>query len=178
MRLQKVKILGKDSGDLTDLLVMKRSLYRGLVRLQSYVEPALAERVDQYCAATGLSESALIKSSLTKSLDGTNDATLVLRRMDRLGRAREQDHRDLEFLSEAFSVFVRLWLAHTPGMPEEAKRTARMNAESRYKQFVEHVVEQFSGGRRFFDDLPQELLADQAELVAIGGGATDSKVRK
>src|SRR5580692_12657362 len=74
---------------------MKRSLYRGLVRLQSYVEPAMAERVDQYCAATGLSESALIKSSLTKCLDGTNDATLLLRRMDRLGRARERDHRDL-----------------------------------------------------------------------------------
>jgi hypothetical protein len=138
----------------------------------------MAQRVDQYCAAMGLSESALIKSSLTKYLDGTNDATLLLRRMDRLGRARERDHRDLEFLSEAFSVFVRLWLAHTPSMPEDAKRSARINAESRYKQFVEHVVQQFSGSRRFLDDLPQESLADEAELVAIGGSATDSKVRK
>jgi len=157
---------------------MKRSLYRGLVRLQSYVEPAMAERVDQYCAATGLSESALIKSSLTKYLDGTNDATLLLRRMDRLGRARERDHRDLEFLSEAFSVFVRLWFAHTPSLPEDAKRSARINADSRYKQFVEHVVQQFSGARRFLDDLPQESLADEAELGAIGGSAADSKVRK
>jgi hypothetical protein len=90
-----VQILGKFSVGLTDLLIMKRSLYRGFVRLQSYVEPATADRVDQYCADTGLSESALIKSSLTKYLDGTNDATLLLRRMDRLGRARERDHRDL-----------------------------------------------------------------------------------
>jgi hypothetical protein len=50
----------------------------------------MAVRVDQYCAARGLSESALIKSSLSKYLDGTNDATLLLRRMDRLGRARER----------------------------------------------------------------------------------------
>jgi hypothetical protein len=63
-------------------------------------------------------------------------------------------------------------------MPEDAKRSARMNADSRYKQFVEHVVQQFSGARRFLDDLPQESLADEAELVAIGNSATASKVGK
>ena len=155
---------------------MTRSIRRGHMRLQSYVEPDLAQRVDRFCAATGVSESALIKSSVSQYLDGTSDFTLFLRRLDRLGRALERVHRDLELLSEGFAVFVRLWLAHTPNIPEDGKRAARASAESRYKLFVEHVAEQFSGGRRFLDDLPREPLGDEAELVALsksdGSGAS------
>ena len=59
------------------------------------------------------------------------------------------DHRDLELLSEAFAMFVRMWFAHAPRIREEAKREARDLAENRYKQFVQHVAQEFSGGRRF-----------------------------
>ncbi|HEV3189559.1 MAG TPA: hypothetical protein VGY54_03635 [Polyangiaceae bacterium] len=154
---------------------MARSIYRGLVRLQSYVEPVVAERVDRFCAATGLSESTLLKSSVCQYLDGTSDLTLVLRRLDRVGRALERDHRDLEFLSEAFAVFVKLWFAHTARVPEDEKPAARKDAEGRYKEFVEHVLAQFSGGRRFLDDLPRESIADDAELAALSGEAVSSR---
>jgi hypothetical protein len=136
------------------------------------VSPELSDRVDAYCAAKGLKESALVKAALTQYLDGTGDAALVLRRLDRLGRALARVHRDLELVCEGFSVFVRLWLAHTPEVPEEGRRTARMSAESRYKRFVEHVSEQFSGGKRFLDDLPREVVADQEELSKLAGGGT------
>src|SRR5580698_2911690 len=108
---------------------MPRAVHRGRVRLQSYVDPATADRVDRFCAAMGMSESALVKSALDQYLAGTSDAALVLRRLDRLGRAVERNQRDLELLSEAFAVYIRLWFAHTPNVPEDAKRGARMNAE-------------------------------------------------
>src|SRR5580658_3270915 len=94
---------------------------------------------------------------------------IIATRGSRHERVFRQDrmHRDLELLSEAFSVFVRLWFAHTPSVPVDAKPVARSTAESRYKQFVEHVVQQFSGGRRFLDDLPREVAANDAELNAI-----------
>ena len=41
-----------------------------------------------------------------------------------------------------------------------------MAAENRYRQFVDHVGEQFSGGKRFLDDLPRESLAEDSELAA------------
>jgi len=66
---------------------MPRAVHRGRVRLQSYVDPATADRVDRFCAAMGMSESALVKSALDQYLAGTSDAALVLRRLDRLGRA-------------------------------------------------------------------------------------------
>ena len=62
---------------------------------------------------------------------------------------------------------MRVWFAHATTIPEEDKRTARAEAESRYRQFVEHIGEQFFGGHRFLDDLPHESVANDAELEAI-----------
>jgi hypothetical protein len=122
--------------------------------------------VTGYCAASGIAERAVFEAALQQYIDGTSDMTLMLRRLDRLGRACERIHRDVALSSEAFAVFIRLWFAHTPTLPEDAKPAARSTAESRYRQFVEHVVQQFSGGRRFLDDLPHETIADDAELDA------------
>jgi hypothetical protein len=146
---------------------MTRATHRGRVRLQSYVEPAFADRVNHYFVAMGVSESAIVKTSLDQYLGTTADAKVLLRRLDRLGRAVARSQRDLQVLSHAFGVFTRLWLAHTPRLQEEAKPGARVDAESRYRQFVEHVSEEFSGGRRFLDDLSREMVANDAELDAI-----------
>lgn len=140
---------------------------RRKVRLLPYVPAELAECLASLCAATNVTESAVVEGALRQYLDGTSDKMLILRRLDRLGRAVERDHRDLQLLCEAFAVYMRVWFAHTPRMPEDGKRSARMDAESRYKQFVEHVSQQFSGGRRFLDDLPHEVVADDAELDAM-----------
>lgn len=91
--------------------------------------------------------------------------------MNRLGRAEARTQRDLEVLSEAFGVWVRIWFAHTPSMEGAAKELARRTAESRFAQFVEHVVERFSGRERFLDDLPREVLADEVELEKISAEA-------
>ena len=150
---------------------MTKTVRRGRVRLLPYVDPALAQRVDQFCAATDVTVSAVVAAAIQQYLDGTSDATLVLRRLDRLGRAVARNHRDVELLSEAFAVFVRLWFAHTPAIPEAAKGSVRASAESRYRRFVEHVAEQFSGGQRFLDDLPHEAIGDEGELAAVAESA-------
>ncbi len=62
---------------------------------------------------------------------------------------------------------MRLWFAHTHPVAEENKAEARATAETRYTRFVEHVSEQFAGGRRFLDDLPKEVISDDGELDAI-----------
>ena len=38
-------------------------------------------------------------------------------------------------------------------------------------QFQEYLVEQFQGGRRFVDDLPREVIADEAELSRMANEA-------
>jgi hypothetical protein len=141
--------------------------FRKRVRVQSYVEPELARRIVDRVETTGATESGMVRSSLLQYLDGQSDATLVLRRLDRLGRALTRLHRDMEFHSEAFSVFVHSWFAHTPPVPEDRRKTALTLAEARYQQYMDDVVRRFAGGRRFLDDLPQESVANDTELDAI-----------
>lgn len=137
------------------------------VRIHPYVEAAVAKQLAAYSAASGIPSSAIVQDALRQHLDRTGDTALILRRLDQLGRRGERAHRDLEFLSEAFAVFVRLWFAHTPSVADNAKDFARRTAESRFAQFLDYVVERFTGGHRFLDDLPRETLADEAELTRL-----------
>jgi hypothetical protein len=84
-------------------------------------------------------------------------------------------HRDVELLSATLAVFVRIWFAHTPSLREEARRAAREDAESRYQQFMDYVAQEFTGGRRFLDDLPREVVAKDAELDTIAANAGSAR---
>jgi hypothetical protein len=140
-------------------------------RVHARLTTTLRDRLAGYCQASGLAERNVIETALQHYLNATSDATLVLRRIDRLGRAEARLQRDVELLSEAFAIFVQLWFAHTPSVPPQVKVEARATANSRYKQYVQYIVRQYSGGQRFLDDLPRELVADEAELRSIA--ATD-----
>ena len=135
---------------------MNKTIRRGRARLVPRVPAELAERLSEVCASTNVTETAVVETALRQHLDGTSDRTLLFLRLDRLDRAIEHTHRD-----------VQLWLAHAPTLNEDERNAARKTAESRYKQFVEHIGKQFSGGRRFLDDFPREVLADDAELDAL-----------
>ena len=135
-------------------------------RITPYIDASLARRLEAYCLANRMSESAVVEEALTQYLDGIADPSLLLRRLDRLGRATARVQRDLELVSEAFAVFTKLWFAHTPPVPDDMKPSARTNAQIRFRQFVDHVTEQFADGHRFLDDLPREFLGDDAELSA------------
>ena len=134
------------------------------VRLQPYVDAPLAKQLAAYSAATGRTTSFVVQAALRQYLDRTDDKMLLVQRLNKLGRAWNRTQRDLEIHMEAFAIYVKLWFAHTPHIPDNAKDFARREAESRFAQFQEYLVEQFQGGRRFVDDLPREVIADEVEL--------------
>ena len=144
-------------------------------RVWTYLSAPLRDRLSSYCAASKITERAVFEAAVEQYISGTSDMSLVLRRLDRLGRAGDRLHRDVELLSAAFAVFVRLWFAHTPSLREEVKAAAREDAESRYQQFKDYVTQEFAGGRRFLDDLPREAIADDSELNAIAAHAGTSR---
>jgi hypothetical protein len=142
------------------------------VRLQPYVDAPLAKQLAAYSAAMGTTTSFVVQAALHQYLDRTDDKTLLLGQFARLRRACDRTQRDLELHMEAFAVYVKLWFAHTPQIPDRAKDFARREAESRFAEFQEYLVEQFQGGRRFVDDLPREVIADEAELSKIASEAS------
>jgi hypothetical protein len=143
-------------------------MYRKLVRLQSYVDPEFADKVDRYCDAKGLSESKLIRASVAKYIDGTSDWALVQRRLDEIKKAIGRHHRDDEFHAEAFAVFVQVWYAHMPKIPQDRKAVARLLGKSEFKDFAEHVAEHFAQGERFLDMMPAEPAVTETQTVSRG----------
>ncbi len=146
---------------------------RSRARIYPRVASELAHRLARHATASGVTETAIVEAALEQYLDRTSDMALVLDRLDRTGRACGRLQRDLVFLSEAFAVFVKIWFAHTPSIPEDGRQAARATAEARYRKWLDHVVEQFSGGRRFIDDLPSEPIADDVALAAVAQGTLE-----
>jgi hypothetical protein len=101
--------------------------------VQPYIEEGLARRLRDLCAARGFTETHVVQEALRLYLDGTADGTLVLRRLDRLGREVQRTQRDLDIFAEAFGIWVRVWFAHTPALADETKRAARAAADVRYR---------------------------------------------
>jgi integrase len=119
---------------------------RARTGFRPYVDAELAKQLDVYCAAARVTESAVAQEALREYLDRTSDTTLLLRRLDRLGRAQERTSCDIEILSEAFGIWVEIWFAHTPTVADDLKAIARRSAQGRYAQSLEYVSKRLSGG--------------------------------
>ena len=77
-----------------------------------------------FSGTAGVTESAAVEAALRQYLDCSSDATLLLRRLDCLGRAGSRPQRDLELLSAAFAVLTNLCFAHSalsPTTPNEPR---------------------------------------------------------
>jgi hypothetical protein len=144
---------------------------RKSIQIHPSLRRPLHERFKTYCAAKGVTESSVVEAALTDYLDGTGDATLLLKRLNRLGRSHERAQRDIEVLSEAFAVFVRIWSVH---VPELADPSAPIVANKRYQAFLDTVRAQFTNGHRFVDDLVEEQVADPEELAHAAALGSES----
>jgi hypothetical protein len=115
----------------------------------------------------------VVAEALDRFLIGATDQALFLRRLDRLSVGQNRVLWGLEVLSQAFALFVRVWLAHTPRIPRDARRLAQASADARYRKLMDRLAEQLADSRRFADDLPRQPVADDDELGTIGRRASD-----
>jgi hypothetical protein len=148
-------------------------------RIQPYIAREVRQRLARHCAGLGLTESAVVNEALTQYLDGTSDAMLWMRRQDLLDRRVQRLARDVEILSQTVGLFLRIWLAHTPPLPKEARHAANQSGEQRYRLLLERVGEQFNEGKRFVDDIPpldrdSDLDAERAASEGAEAGSAPS----
>jgi hypothetical protein len=140
-----------------------------------WVAPALRKRLRVYAARKGATESAVVETALHNYFDAeTTDRQLIMRRLDRHSRGLAKLQRDFDLLSQAFGVFIQVWFAHTPRIPQESQTLAEQSALRRYRQFLDHVAEQISAGSRF----TQEIVADaesDTDVQTVEGGPDDGQ---
>ena len=120
-------------------------------RIHPYVVPGIADRLAAYCGAKGLTESAAVEAAIEQYLDGgEKDNALILRRLDRLGRASALHQRDLEVLSEAFAVFVYRWVASLPELAPAEREVVNRLSEKRYRTFLDLLAQNLARPSRSF----------------------------
>jgi len=118
-------------------------------QIHPYIQPEVRKRLRIYAGRKGVSESAVAQSALIRYLDDTNESALIIKRLDRLSRGLGRAQRDVEVLSEAFAIFVQLWLAHTPRLPDAERPAAERSALARFSQFLDHLAGKVASGRTF-----------------------------
>lgn len=146
-------------------------------RITPYVPADLAQRLAGHCATARMTESAAVEAAVRQYLDDTSDKTLIMRRLDRLGRALERSQRDQQLHTEGFVVFVKLWLAHVPNVAPEARKDALVAADGRFRRFVELLKQRVSKSERLAQLVAYELVADGQDLAAAIEQARSTNVR-
>ncbi len=137
------------------------------IRQQFHLDEQTYTLLRRYCKANGKSLSSVGDAAIRAYLDDTTDSKLLFRRLDRHTRLLDKANRDVQLLSEAFAVCVKLWFAHTPRIGASEQDAAQTSAAQRYEQYCDYVAQQIAGGHAFVDDLAEDAPVSLDDLKAV-----------
>ena len=129
-------------------------------RLNIFIEPAHAKRLDQVSAHKGVSKSAVIAAALASFLspDGEDQREAALaKRLDRLSRQFDRLERDQGVLIETVALYLRHYLTVALPVPEHQQEAMRAQGRARYAQFIEQLARHIQRGRSLVREIHQEI---------------------
>lgn len=129
-------------------------------RLNIFIEPAHAKRLDQVSAHKGVSKSAVIAAALASFLspDGEDQREAALaKRLDRLSRQFDRLERDQGVLIETVALYLRHYLTVALPVPEHQQEVLRAQGRARYAQFIEQLARHIQRGRSLVREVHQEI---------------------
>ncbi len=129
-------------------------------RMNVYFDPALLKQVEALALRRNISKSAIVEAAVASFLSGDTSEKLeaaMSRRLDRLGRQIGTLDEDLAVLGETVSLFVNIWLASTPPLPESAQASARAKGAERFERFMQTLGRRLASGDRFLKELSRDV---------------------
>ena len=129
-------------------------------RMNVYFDPDLLAQVEALALRRQVSKSAIIEAAVASFLSGDTSDRLeaaLSRRLDKLGREIHALDEDLAVLGETVSLFVNIWLAATPPLPESAQASARAKGAERFEGFMQTLGKRLATGDRFLKELSRDV---------------------
>jgi len=129
-------------------------------RLNIFIEPEHAKRLDQVAAHRGVSKSAVIAAALASFLSpdgGDRREATIAKRLDRLSRQFDRLERDQSVLIETVALYIRYFLTVSIPVPEGQQETARTQGRARYVQFIEQVARHIQRGRSLVREIHEDI---------------------
>ena len=130
-------------------------------RLNIFIEPDHAKRLEQLAAHQGVSKSAVIAAALSSFLSpetAERREAMIVHRLDSLSRQFGRLERDQDILVETLALYVRYYLTVSIPVPEGQLEAARAQGRARYAQFLEQLGRHVQRGRSLVRDLQMECV--------------------
>lgn len=143
-------------------------------RMNVYFDPTLLKQVEALALRRNISKSAIVEAAVASFLSGDTSEKLeaaMSRRLDRLGRQIGTLDEDLAVLGETVSLFVNIWLASTPPLPESAQASARAKGAERFERFMQTLGKRLASGDRFLKELSRDVESASDDLAPDVSGA-------
>ncbi len=137
------------------------SPHRANYRLNLFIQPEHARRLDELAAKKGVSKSSIVAAALASWLSpdaGDQREAAIAKRLDRLSRQAERLERDQNIQIETLALFIRYFLTVSTPVPEAHQDAARAQGKARFEQFVEQL------GRHLLRDVVEELHPDPVRM--------------
>ena len=138
-------------------------------RLNIFIEPDHAKRLQQIAAHKGVSKSAVIAAALSSFLspDAADQREAAIgKRLDRLSRQFDRLERDQNILIETVALYVRYFLTVSLPVPEGHQDAARAQGRARYSQFVDQLARHLQRGRSLVREVHEEVFPDPSGAFA------------
>lgn len=138
-------------------------------RLNLFIAPEHARRLDEVAAKKGISKSSIVAAALSSWLSpdaGDQREAAIAKRLDRLTRQFERLERDHNIHIETLALFVRYYLTVSTPVPEAHQDAARAQGKARFEQFVEQLGRHLLRGRSLVRDLVDELQPQDRQMDA------------
>jgi hypothetical protein len=138
-------------------------------RLNCFIEPEHARRLDELATLKGLSKSSIVAAALASFLSpdsGDQREAAIAKRLDRLSRQFDTLERDQNILIETLALYVRYFLTVSTPVPEAHQDAARAQGRARFEQFIEQLGRHLLRGRSLVKELIEEIQPDQSAFFA------------
>ena len=139
-------------------------------RLNLFIEPEHARRLDELSTMKGLSKSSIIAAALASFLSpdsGDQREAAIAKRLDRLSRQLDKLERDQNILIETLALYVRYFLTVSTPVPEAHQEAARAQGRARFEQFIEQLGRHLLRGRSLVKDVVEEIQPDQNQFFDL-----------
>jgi len=125
--------------------------------------PDLSRQLADYAGRKRVSQASVVEAAVASFLspDGSERMEAAFsRRLDRISRQLDKLDYRVEVGNEAFSLYLRRWLALTPAPVGETSSAEQSDAERRFDHFVEALARRMESGQHLSSALRREDLSD------------------
>lgn len=138
-------------------------------RLNIFIEPEHAKRLEDLSAHRGVSKSSVIAAALASFLspDAMDQREAAMaKRLDRLSRQFDRLERDQGILIETVALYVRHYLTLALPVPESQQEAMRAQGRARYAQFIEQLARHIQRGRSLVREIHEDVVPKSTDAVS------------